>query len=279
LSDDDIDNLSLKKNYDLEITAPSNNYVENHEKYITISGKGAIPGCFLILISSLDNKYLSLQKGNFIIRTDGTWQFSSIYLKHEEKNRLIYALTVSQQNKAKVKKFIEDKEKKGFCKEQAIEHIKTYLVNNGINDYQISPGKTLIRKRTSFLQKNNENEIQNGNKPFFSPMPWRSVDLKNFFEKSPSALEFKNYGGQARKLIVKNKNIPPNTILSFPKSQEKIINSEKNISIQKKGSYVKKDDTFTFNLHFEDQLGNTYYQKISIDIEKMDIDDPEVCEE
>jgi|WetSurMetagenome_2_1015567.scaffolds.fasta_scaffold127728_3 hypothetical protein len=99
----------------LRITAPAQIY--QSQEYVKVSGNGAIPGNAIILITSLHNKYLAIQKISVIANSKGEWEYPGCHLFNPGE-RYVYALSVKKADEEEVSRLL--KEKKGSTNENAM---------------------------------------------------------------------------------------------------------------------------------------------------------------
>ena len=90
----------------LRIIEPKEEYVS--DEYMKVSGGGASPDSAIILVTSLDGKYLSPQQGSVTADEDGNWEHPSCHLLHPDRKRLVYALSVDKRHEEKVRKLLQE---------------------------------------------------------------------------------------------------------------------------------------------------------------------------
>jgi hypothetical protein len=124
----------------MRILAPEEIY--QSQEYVKVSGDRAIPGNSIILITSLHNKYLAIQKISVIANSKGEWEYPGCHLFNPGE-RYVYALSVKKADEEEVSRLL--KEKKGSTTEDAMLKFSEELTVKGIF-HQLSEPKMLIRK-------------------------------------------------------------------------------------------------------------------------------------
>lgn len=123
------------------ITEPKEEYVS--EEYVKVSGGGAPPGSAIILVTSLDGKWLAPQKGSVTADRNGNWWHPRCHLLHIGRDRLVYALAVDIRHEDKVRKLLQEIGKSPTDK--SMDKFGEILEAERIT-FQLTPKKRLIRK-------------------------------------------------------------------------------------------------------------------------------------
>ena len=124
------------------IREPKEEYIS--DEYVKVSGGGAPPDSAIILVSSLDGKYLHPQQAYVSADGNGNWQYPRFHLLHPNRERLIYALAISKSHENAVREFLlgqgkhpTDKPMEKFAKVLKAEQIP----------FRLTPANRLVSRR------------------------------------------------------------------------------------------------------------------------------------
>ena len=123
------------------IIEPKEEYVSG--EYVKVSGGGAPPGSAIILVTSLDDKYLAPQEGSVTADRNGNWQHQRCHLLHIGRERLVYALALNIKHEDKVRELLQQKGKSPTDK--SMNRFGKVLKAEKI-PFQLTPKKRLIRR-------------------------------------------------------------------------------------------------------------------------------------
>jgi len=132
---------SIPETSRLKITDPRRTYVK--DEYVRVAGSYAKPGSAVIVITSLDGKYLVPQKGTAIADSEGKWEYSKCHLLHKDRERLVYAIAVNPKDEGVVRELFKHPSLK--IRLNVIKDFEKLIKERRIH-YKVSDSKRLIRR-------------------------------------------------------------------------------------------------------------------------------------
>lgn len=133
---------TLKKANTFCITEPTKTEFSN--QYVPVAGEGATPGNEILLVTSLENKYLAPQFGKVMADENGAWRHPGCNLLNAGK-RLVFAISLQPKHSEEVRNLLNEKENKGITEYDAMFKFSDFLKTKNI-PHQLSNPVLMIRK-------------------------------------------------------------------------------------------------------------------------------------